>query len=225
MRLLPDTKNCALRMRRVWRERFPRHQLLRKPPVSDPSMHHGTCVTHVPWCMSGSLIRSGTACNFMYLTRGPWIACFTVYCQAGGGQITYHVNTIWIRTVWCHFNGQISPRYSQKTPHSSSVRVRYWVYFFVGLDSDTYSAHVPVMRYAISCYNVPHYNGTWQYLHPLNCLRWYQLAEETPVVCVVYSRACKDQITRRVRHSTYWSQDACSVQITSSVRLVVLIML
>ena len=27
------------------------------PPsrVSDTDMHHGTCVTHVPWCMSGSL--------------------------------------------------------------------------------------------------------------------------------------------------------------------------
>ena len=25
------------------------------PQVSDPDMHHGTCVTHVPWCMSGSL--------------------------------------------------------------------------------------------------------------------------------------------------------------------------
>ena len=28
------------------------------PRVSDPDMHHGTCVTHVPWCMSGSLTRS-----------------------------------------------------------------------------------------------------------------------------------------------------------------------
>ena len=26
------------------------------PRVSDPGMHHGTCVTHVPWCMPGSLI-------------------------------------------------------------------------------------------------------------------------------------------------------------------------
>ena len=28
------------------------------PPsrISDPDMHHGTCVTHVPWCMLGSLI-------------------------------------------------------------------------------------------------------------------------------------------------------------------------
>ena len=25
------------------------------PHVSDPDMHHGTCVTHVPWCMPGSL--------------------------------------------------------------------------------------------------------------------------------------------------------------------------
>ena len=34
---------------------FPRRPFQRKPLVSDPDMHHGTCVTHVPWCMSGSL--------------------------------------------------------------------------------------------------------------------------------------------------------------------------
>ena len=33
----------------------PRRRFQRKPVVSDPGMHHGTCVTHVPWCMSGSL--------------------------------------------------------------------------------------------------------------------------------------------------------------------------
>ena len=49
---------------------------------NDPGMHHGgTCVAHVPWCMSGSLTRSGGenvpgipgACptrNFAYLARG-----------------------------------------------------------------------------------------------------------------------------------------------------------
>ena len=26
-----------------------------QPLVSDPDMHYGTCVTHVPWCMPGSL--------------------------------------------------------------------------------------------------------------------------------------------------------------------------
>ena len=38
---------------------FPRHWLQRKTLVSDPGMHHGTCVTHVPWCMSGSLVPDG----------------------------------------------------------------------------------------------------------------------------------------------------------------------
>ena len=86
MGLLPDTYNCGLRMRRERRERFPRHQIQRMPLVSDPGMHHGTCVTHVPCCMSGSPIRGGGetvpgipgACathNFTYLARGP---CFQV---------------------------------------------------------------------------------------------------------------------------------------------------
>ena len=54
---------------------------LRKPLVNDPGMHNGTCVTHVPRCMSGSLTRDGrenvpgipgacTNCNFTYLTKG-----------------------------------------------------------------------------------------------------------------------------------------------------------
>ena len=82
MGLLPDTQNCGLRMRWECRERFPRHRLQRKPLVSDPGMHHGTCVTHVPWCESGSLTRGDGenapgipgACatrNFAYLVRGP----------------------------------------------------------------------------------------------------------------------------------------------------------
>ena len=59
MGLLPDTQNRGLLMRRECRERFPHHRLQRKPLVSDPGMHHGTCVTHVPWCMSGSLNCGG----------------------------------------------------------------------------------------------------------------------------------------------------------------------
>ena len=81
--LLSDTHNYGLRMRRECRECFPRPRLQRKPLVNDLAMHHGTCVTHVPWCMSGSLTRGGGgnvpgipgACathNFTYLARGPW---------------------------------------------------------------------------------------------------------------------------------------------------------
>ena len=35
-------------VRRQCQEGFPRHQLQRKPLVSDPGMHRGTYVTHVP---------------------------------------------------------------------------------------------------------------------------------------------------------------------------------
>ena len=77
--------NCELRMRRECRERFPHHQLQRKPLVSDPFMHHDTCDTRVPWCMKGSLTRGVgenvpgipgvcTTRNFTYLVRGPWYA-------------------------------------------------------------------------------------------------------------------------------------------------------
>ena len=34
---------------------FPHRRFQKKRLVNDPDMHHGTCVTHVPWCMSGSL--------------------------------------------------------------------------------------------------------------------------------------------------------------------------
>ena len=42
-------------MHRECRESFPHHHLQRKPLVSDRGIHHGTRVTHMPWCMSGSL--------------------------------------------------------------------------------------------------------------------------------------------------------------------------
>ena len=78
MGLLPDTQNCGLCMRRQCRERFPLHRLQRKLLVSD----HGTCITHVLWCMCGSLTPVGWknvpgmpgACatrHFAYLVISP----------------------------------------------------------------------------------------------------------------------------------------------------------
>ena len=69
-------------MRRECRERFLRHRLQMKPLVSYPGVHHGTCHTHVSWCMSESITRGGGenipgipgACtnhSFAYLVRGP----------------------------------------------------------------------------------------------------------------------------------------------------------
>ena len=48
----PLTRNVKL-----WVAHAPRMPGTFSPPprVNDPGMHHGTCVTHVPWCMPGSL--------------------------------------------------------------------------------------------------------------------------------------------------------------------------
>ena len=97
MGLLPDRQNCVLCMRRGCRGRFSRHRLRRKPLVSDPAMHHGTCVTHVPWWMSGLLTRGGwvnvpgipgacAAINAAYLIRGPLITFHRLFF----GNVTKH---------------------------------------------------------------------------------------------------------------------------------------
>ena len=93
MGLLPDTQNGGLWIRRECRERFPCHQLQKKPPVSDPGMYHGMCDTYMPWCTSGSLTDGGGenipaipgACstrNFTYLVRSQW-----------NRSVSYHNNT------------------------------------------------------------------------------------------------------------------------------------
>ena len=54
-----------------------------KPLISNPDMHHDTCITHVSWCTWGSLIHDDRknvpgipgACAtriYSYLARGPW---------------------------------------------------------------------------------------------------------------------------------------------------------
>ena len=113
MSLLPDTYSCGLRMHRECRERFPRRRLQRKLLVSDPGVHLGTCVTHVPWCMSDSLTHSGgenvpgipSACanrNFTYLVRGPWRRC-----EIDRYQTTTNHNKVWtvrmFRRMHCIF--------------------------------------------------------------------------------------------------------------------------
>ena len=85
--------NCWLCMRREFRERLSHHR-----QVSDTGMHHGTCVTHVPWYISGWLTRSrgenvpdipGTCAtrNLTYLARGAWL----------GAQkaLSHHINQCW----------------------------------------------------------------------------------------------------------------------------------
>ena len=80
--LLPDTLivGCACPGNAV--NVFPAIDFKEKTRVSDPDMHHVTCVTHMPWFMSGLLTRGDwenvpgipgacTTHNFTYLVRCP----------------------------------------------------------------------------------------------------------------------------------------------------------
>ena len=62
---------------------FTRRRLQRKPLVSDTGMHHGTCVTHVPWCMSGSL-ASGGGENVPGIPGACAPAIFCIWLRAHG---------------------------------------------------------------------------------------------------------------------------------------------
>ena len=104
-----DTENCAFRMRRECLEHTPRHRLQRTPLVIDPDMHHGTGVTHVPWCMSGSL-TSGIlsrenvpgipgACathTFTYLVSGPCTVRFNGYARCSH---LLHDAVVWLQSL------------------------------------------------------------------------------------------------------------------------------
>ena len=95
MDLLPGKYNCTFRKHRECWEHFPHHRLQRKPLVSDPSMHHGTCVTHVPWCMSGLLTRGGRE-------NVPGIpgACATSNLYISGKRPIMWINVD--HELWCH---------------------------------------------------------------------------------------------------------------------------
>ena len=124
-------------MRREKQERFPHHRLQRKHLLSDPGMHHDTYVTHVPWCMSGSLTRCGgenvpgipVACatrKFTYLARGPWLCLFrfVLFPNTERVLIKYH------RARW-HFLSHYSSNdvldstpifFSQRPIHNKSTQ-------------------------------------------------------------------------------------------------------
>ena len=84
--------------------------------VSDPDMHHDTCVTHVPWCMPGSLnigflsirwwgkrsrhSRRMRNPQLNYLVRGPWSKIQTVswndciYSQSWNVEHSVHTQDV-----------------------------------------------------------------------------------------------------------------------------------
>ena len=125
-------------MRQECREHFPHHRLQRKLSVSGPDMHHGSCVTHVPWCMSGSLNCGGGenvpgipgACatrNFTYLTRGPWMNQF-FRTWLGFDYFSHYIPCSYLLMLELKLNpvGKRTTLYLQdsKTLGSTSIRQR-----------------------------------------------------------------------------------------------------
>ena len=83
---------------------FPATDIKRKWPARNPDMRHSTCVTHVSWCMPGSLTRAGgenvpgipgaiATHNFTYLARGPWLLMLFM---------TQFLSTAMLVIVWMH---------------------------------------------------------------------------------------------------------------------------
>ena len=156
MGLLPDTQNCGLRMRWKCRERFPRHRLQRKRPVSNPGVHHDTCDTHVPWRMSVSLSRGGVESvpgiprayatrNFAYLVRGPcwdyWRGTFLspkqgLHCMTISKHMWHNIHCVsWYGRLHRLFNSLFS---EQNWIHYSFVLLvlfrgirRYQIYWII----------------------------------------------------------------------------------------------
>ena len=161
MGLSPDTWNRRLHMRRECRERFPRHRLQRKPLVSDPGLHHGTCVTHVTWCVSGSLTSGGGenvpsipgACvthSFTYLASGPWVGA-------------------WFKPMTSIRVGTLSQHWAIVGP--TSIAVWQWYSTYLG-DRWRPVVHVPwpvwpVVLPPISTAS----NRLWAHPHTASCLR------------------------------------------------------
>ena len=68
------------------------------PQVSDPDMHQGTCVTHVPWCMPGSLTS-----NFLWSRRrGKTFPAFPAHAQPAILRSWQEVHgSLMVLTHWC----------------------------------------------------------------------------------------------------------------------------
>ena len=87
------------------------------PLVSDPDIHHGTCVTHVPWCIPGSLTsyflwsrRRGKRSRRMYkcdatFIVGTLVHFYTLTNYHPEYELNTTVNTFVlyrIRSIFCH---------------------------------------------------------------------------------------------------------------------------
>ena len=109
-------------MRRECRKHFPRQWLQMKPLVSDPGMHHGTCVTHVPWCMSGSLTRGGGKKTFPAFPVHAQPAIIRIWQEAHGTSI-HHL------PLDCQHTGTVMQNFN----YSFEAKKSFWINSLVAI--------------------------------------------------------------------------------------------
>ena len=110
--------------------------------VSDPGVHHGTCVTHVPWRMPGSLARNGGenvpgipgACathNFTYLARGPCSKCTKMWSRVSFMQNDMFMY-LWTCWIWiaCGYGSSVWPFLNTDRITANQVTSHLWSFDF-----------------------------------------------------------------------------------------------
>ena len=96
-------------MCRECREQFPRHLLQRKPLVSYSVMHHGRCVTHVPWYIPCLIIiikselRTITHCLRLGHETMECVVCLSIFlwiCDMAGLLHGTFVSWRYLPWIW-----------------------------------------------------------------------------------------------------------------------------
>ena len=142
----------------------------KKSLVSDPGMHHGTCVTHVPRCMSGSLNCGGgknvpdilgtcAIYNFTYLARdtciGDGLQCAALLAEKIYDYLANPLSDVNMSTV------QVSYHMCLLTYHSSATCICTNIY-----DSVIFPALLPIFSIYLSEINhigtKDHDTVTWE---------------------------------------------------------------
>ena len=123
----------------------------RKLLVSDPGMHYGTCVTHVPWCMSGSL-TCGDGENVPGIPSACAPAILRIWQEAHGSTVLRDIKVI---SLW--FNGS--------TPHHN-YRIEINLY----LQTTRNLLYVKILHkrliFSIICISTAMKYWTWAFLLP-----------------------------------------------------------
>ena len=137
---------------------FPRRRFQRKPIVSDPGMHHGTCVTHVPWCMSGSL-----TCGDRKNVPGIPGACAPAIVRIWQEAHSHYLCRGPSRPVACvmgsHLFRNLCPEWSHITAWNWSYWIRgvirnTWTYFLGFLQADC-----PLSEWIFDCKYITHFEN------------------------------------------------------------------